>query len=150
MRPKLFVYLIAAGAVFFASGIAIGQHTATSKFAKYLGPAVQTDMDLIALRASVDALRWNLPVTTGMGAPVIYFDYKENRPEASVTISAELEKEPPDKVKSKIVEEYSLTWTMVRRYIPDLSGDDFVLRIFRHVNDPTPFAECKNGHVEFR
>jgi hypothetical protein len=94
MRPKMLMVVVIAGAVLFASGIAVGQRAGTSKFAKYLRPSVRTEMDWITLDANVDAIRDSLPQSEGLSVPFTYFNAKENRPEAFVMISVKFMFEP--------------------------------------------------------
>src|SRR6266478_1228059 len=119
MRSKFVVYAVAANIIFFASGVAVGQRTSASKFAKYLRPINHPDMDLIALEVNVNSIRDLVPVN-GISIPQVFFNYKENRPQASVTISSEFEKASLDSIKSQITEKYYLTYFGLKRFIPEL------------------------------
>lgn len=151
MRSKTLVYAVAASAIFFASGFATGQRAGASKFDKYLRPAVRTKMDWMTLKASVEAIRANTPMVDDMSIPQVYFNYKENRPQASVAISSNFEKAPLETVRQRISQKCLFTYVYLKSELPDLSEDDFVLRVIRITTDPdrTLFAECKHGNVVF-
>jgi hypothetical protein len=56
-----------------------------------------------------------------------------------------------DAVKSRIIERYYVTFYKLKNYIPELSEDNFVLKVFRFTTDPDHklFAECKHGNIVF-
>ena len=148
MRSKTPVYLIVAGAALFASGIAVGQRAATSKFDKYLHPSVRTEMDSMALETTVDLILGSLPYRDGLSIPKTTFDYKENRLQAWVLTSPDFEKAPLEAVKTQIGGLYRLEYVRLKALIPELSEDDFVLNVNRGSNFQ-PFAECRRGNIVF-
>jgi hypothetical protein len=151
VRSKTRLSVVVAGVALFTSGIAVGQRAGTSKFAKYLGPSVRTEMDWITLEASVDAIRDKVPQSGGIWIPVTYFNAKENRPEAFAMISTKLMLEPVETAKAQISEAYYLTYYRLKNQIPELSEDDFVLRVMSPTTDPTRrlFDECRHGSIVF-
>ncbi len=151
MRNSIFVYAVAISAVVFASGVAVGQRTSSSKFAKYLRASGRTEMDWIALEANVDSIRDSLPLSEALWTPVIYFDAKQNLPGASVVISSKLATSTLEDVKAHISETYYATYSRLKAAIPELSEDDFVLRVLRPTLDPNHklFAECRHGNIVF-
>src|SRR5271154_503218 len=134
MRSKVIVYAVAVSAIVFASGVAVGQRTSAAKFAKYLRPSARTEMDWITLESNVDSIRDGLPQSDGLWTPTTYFDAKENRPGAFVVISSKLATAPLETVRAQISEMYYTTYSRLKSVIPELSEDDFVLRVMR----PTP------------
>jgi|GEM_PF-5218777 len=151
MQPKLLVCAIAASAVFFISGMAVGQRTSASKFDKYLRPVNRPDIDFIALEVNVESIRESVPMDNGISIPQVYFNYKKDRPQASVSISPEFEKASLDAIKSQIIEKYYMAYLRLKDFIPTLSEDDFVLRVIRITPDPDHkiFAECRHGDIVF-
>ena len=151
MQPKLLVCAIAASAVFFISGLVVGQRTSSSKFDKYLRPANFVEMDYITLQVDVDNIRDQMPMRDNITTPRVYFNYKQYYPQAIVFISSDFEKAPLDTVKGLIREKYYPTFYKLKNYIPELSEDDFVLKVYRFTTDPDRklFAECKHGNVVF-
>jgi hypothetical protein len=153
MRPKHLVYAIAVSAVFFISGLAVGQRTSTSKFAKYLQPTTPPLMELITLEANIDRIRDSVPMDAneGITIPQAVFDLKNDRLLASAAIYPEFEKASLDSIKSRITTRYFGMYSDLKALIPELSADDFVLRITRFTVDPERklFAECKNGTIVF-
>ena len=151
MRSKVFVYGVAFSTIIFVSGVAVGQRTGTSKFAKYLRPSVRTEMDWIALEANVDSIRSLVPRSEGIFIPQIYFNSKQDRPEAVVSISADFEKGSLDTIKSKITEMYYLAYYGLKNDVPELTEDDFVLTVNRLTadSDRRLYAECKHGIIVF-
>jgi hypothetical protein len=147
MRSKTFVYVVVAAAL-FASGIAVGQRGAASKFHKYVQPSVRTEMDSIALETTVDLILGSLPYRDGLSIPKTTFDYKENRLQAWVLISSDFEKAPLETVKTQIGALYKLEYVHLKASIPELSEDDFVLNVNRGSNFQ-PFAECRHGNIVF-
>lgn len=159
MRFNRFVFAIVGSVVLFGSGVAIGQRPSASKFAKYLRPAAHTEMDWIALEANVDAIRSSVPMRDDVSIPAMYFNYKENRPEAGLMLYPDAEKAPLDTVRNQILVKYVSALTSLQRQMPELSEDDFVLRVFRIApKDSTAsngwetklFAECRHGKVVFQ
>src|SRR5690349_14393838 len=151
MQPKLLVCGIVTSAVFFISGLAVGQRTSASKFDKYLRPANFAEMDFIALQVDVDSIRGQMPMRDDISIPQVFFNYKEDRPQAFVLISSDFEKAPLDTVKYRIIDRYYSAYYKLKRYIPELSDDDFILKVFRMTTDPDHkvFAECKHGNTVF-
>lgn len=151
MRPRHLVYAIAASAVFFMSGLAVGQRTSTSKFAKYLQPTTPTVMELITLEANMDRIRNSVPMDAdeGITIPSAVFDLKNDRVMASALILPAFEKATLDDIKARITTRYFGMYEDLKSLIPELSPDDFVLRITRLTADPERklFAECKNGTI---
>jgi hypothetical protein len=141
------MYVVIAAAL-FASGIAVGQRAATSKFDKYLHPSVRTEMDSIALETTVDLILGSLPYRDGLSIPKTTFDYKANRLQAWVSTSPDFEKAPLETVKTEIGVLYKLEYVHLKASIPELSEDDFVLRVNRGSNFQ-PFAECRHGNIVF-
>ena len=152
MRSGLFVYAIVASGIVFASGIAVGQKAARSKFDKYLRPAARTEMDWIALEAQITALQWAVPFVDGMSAPRIFFNHDTNQMQARVLVSADFEKAPLETVKKRISGQYYYGWLLVMTQLPEVSEDDFVLTVWRTPDNNKPatlFAECKHGNIVF-
>lgn len=151
MRSKTFVCAVAVSAMIFASGVAVGQRTSASAFAKYLRPSVRTEMDWITLEANVDSIRSLVPSSEGIFIPQISFNYKQNRPEAVVSISSDFEKGSLDAIKSKITEKYYLAYYGLKNVVPELTEDDFVLTVNRLTADSGRrlYAECKHGIIVF-
>jgi hypothetical protein len=150
VRSKTTVYAVIAGAALFVSGIAVGQK-GPSKFSKYLRPSVRTEMDWIALGANVDAIRETLPQSGGLSVPFTYFNAKENRPQAFVMISVKFMFEPLETVRAEISKAYYAAYSTLKHEIPELSEDDFVLKVMSPTPDHTHklFAECKHGNIVF-
>lgn len=152
MRIKV-AYAISAGVALFVSGAAVGQWASGSKFAKYLRSANRTEMDLITLETNVSMIEQLLPMTEGMSAPTVVFDPKEGGPHASVFVSSDFEKEPLDTVKSRIHERWALAFFSLEGSVPELSKDEFVLKVYRLSpgwDDSTKlFAEYRKGQVVF-
>lgn len=148
MRPKMLMHVVIAGAALFASGIAVGQRAATSKFDKYLHPSVRTEMDSIAFETTVDLILGSLPYRDGLSIPKTTFDYKEHRLQAWVLTSSDFEKAQLETVKSQIGALYKLEYVHLKASIPQLSEDDFVLNVKRGSNFQ-PFAECRHGNIVF-
>ncbi len=111
MQSKRFLCAMAASAMIFVSGVAVGQRTNASKFARYLVPSPRTEMDWITLEANVENVRSMVPSTDGIFVPQIYFNAKRHRPEAVVSISRDFEKGSLDALKSKIADKYYLATT---------------------------------------
>ena len=151
MRLKPVACIVAAISVVFISGVAVGQRTPASKFAKYLRPVVHDDMHLITLEVNIESIRENVPLNDGISIPQVFFNYREDHPQASANISVEFEKAPLDEVKGKITDKYYSTYYGLKNYIPELSEDDFVLRVNRYTTDSAHklFAECKHGSIIF-
>jgi hypothetical protein len=153
MRSKVIVRAVAAGVILFASGVAIGQRTNASKFDKYLRPTSRTDMDFIALEASVKLIQDVIPGNKGIFIPQVFFNYQEHRPQAFVSVTSEFEKGSLDTIKSQIIERYYLAYYGVAKSIPELSQDDFVLVVTRLTESPDSnrriYAECKHGDIVF-
>lgn len=147
VRSKTYVYVVVAGAALFGSGIAVGQK-ATAKFTKYLRPSVRTEMGSIANEATVDLILGSLSYRDGLSIPKLTFEYKENRLQAWVLASSDLEKAPLDNVKLQIGALYRLAYVNLKASIPELSEDDFVLNVNRGSNFQ-PFAECRHGNIVF-
>jgi hypothetical protein len=147
MRPNTLIFLV-AGAALFASGIAVGQRAATSKFDKYLHPSVRTEMDSIALETTLDLILGSLPYRDGLSIPKTTFDYKKNRLQARVLTSSDFEKAPLETVKAQIGGLYLLEYMHLKASIPELSEDDFILNVNRGSNFQ-PFAECRHGNIVF-
>jgi hypothetical protein len=150
MRSKTLVYVVVAAAALFASGIAVGQRAVTSKFAKYLQLGNRTEMDLVALEVDMNLIRASVPTEKGIFIPHVSFNYKEDRPEAAVYISSEFEKASLDTVKSEILTDYLMTYNYLKPLVPELTEDDFVLKVVR-MNNPEHklFAECRHGNIVF-
>lgn len=150
MRHKMIVCAF-AGIALFGAGIAVGQRTSASKFDKYLHPATRTDMDFIALETNVENIRSLMPMDKGMSTPTVFFSYKEGQPQAIVTISSEFEKGSITTIKNQILEKYYLTYFGLKQAIPELSEDDFLLKVVRVTQDPEHnlFAECRHGNIVF-
>jgi hypothetical protein len=145
------VYAAVLGIAVFGTGIAVGQRTSTSKFAKYLRPGYRTDMALITLEANLNLVRGMVPLSEGISIPQIFFNVQANQPQASAYISSDFENASLDSVKSKITEKYYFSYFELKQSIPELSEDDFVLRVIRYTTDPDKklFAECKHGKIVF-
>jgi hypothetical protein len=155
LRFNRFVCAIVGSVVLFGSGVAIGQRGSVSKFGKYLRPAVRTEMDWIALEANVDVIRSSVPTRDDMTISTIYFDPKENRLEAGLVLYPDAEKAPLETVRTQIVVKYVSALTALHNQMPELSENDFVLRVFRVVVKGTDihreqFAECRNRKVVFQ
>ncbi|SRR5713226_5515755 len=151
MQSKLLVCIIAASAAVFLSGIAVGQRTSSSKFAKYLRPANQTEMNVIEIDANMNAIRDRVQRGAHISIPQTRFNYTDDRPESLAEISTEFEKAPLDVIKYEILSAYSLAYDDLKLSIPELSEDDFVLKIYRHKSDSADkrYAECKHGKIVF-
>jgi hypothetical protein len=142
---------VVAGLVLFAAGIAVGQRLNASKFDKYLRPASRTEMDLIALETNVESIRSLVPMEKGISIPKVTFNYNEAQPQATVVISPEFEKGPLAAIRDQITEKYYLAYFQLKYAIPELSEDDFLLKVVRVTKDPEHnlFAECRHGNIVF-
>jgi hypothetical protein len=146
MRSKVVGYVVAVSAIIFASGVAVGQRTSASKFAKYLRPSVRSELEWKTLEADVDSIRGSLPYRKGISIPEHY--YKEDRLQARAVISPDFEKAPLETVKGQLLGVYGLEYVHLKSAIPELSEDDFVLSVYR-ASDFQLFAECKHGNIVF-
>ena len=108
-------------------------------------------MDFITVAVNVARIRDNMPMDHGISIPEIFFNSKVNQPQATVFISSEFEKASLDTVKAQIQEKYYMTYYSLQNLIPELSKDDFVLRVNRLTTDPDHrlFGECKKGNIVF-
>ena len=152
MRFKLPLHIIAICAVLFLAGIAVGQRISPSKFDKYLRPTNSTEMDIIALNVNLESVRNLWPMESGISVPMVYYDQTEKQPAATVSISPAFEKQPLDTIRSLIVDRYAVALAELKARIPELSEDDFAMRVSR--NNPKDadhllFAECKHGSIVF-
>jgi len=90
----------------------------------------------------------------GMSAvPYIQFSPKENQLQASLVVFPEFERLPLEKVRQRIALMSVVTYEQLKAggLFPDLSEDDFVLKVIRPTAEPSRrlFAECKHGNVLF-
>ena len=151
MRSKTCVCTVLAGAAIFGSGMAIGQRTSASRFAKHLGPSQRTEMELIELEANIDLIQLSMPRDDGMSVPSVGFNYKKDRREASIFVSQEFTQASLDKIKKAILFKYELAYSSVKHHIPEMTEDDFVLKVLYVLGEPDHnlFAECKNRNIVF-
>lgn len=150
MRLKLLLCAAAfAAATLFTVGIAVGQRSTTSKFERYFRPASPTQMDLITLATNLQLVREQVPPSSGVSIPELFFNYQTGQPEAVSRISPDFESASLDNVKRKIIELYYSAYYGLRESIPELSEDQFTFRINRYTADPEKklFAECRNGKI---
>lgn len=124
-RINLLIYAITISAVFFVSGIAVGQRKA-SKFAKDLQPMNLSYMDYVTFESSVNQIRENLgEANNRITPPRVYFNREDDKIHASARISQAFEKGSLDAVKSMIIQRYYETYYDLKDYVPELSEDDF-------------------------
>jgi hypothetical protein len=148
MRSKLVVYTIAAGALFFAFGVAVGQRTSASRLARFHRPANLTWMDDILADENLALVRDSIPIED-LTIPFVRYNAIEDRLQATVYIPEALEKASLETVKKKILERYYWTYSESSERIgADLSEDDFVLKVFRFTHHEL-FAECAHGKIVF-
>jgi hypothetical protein len=139
-----------------ASGIVVGQKQTASKFERYLHPASISAMDLAVLRANVDLIRPG--GLTLVGEPVPTVSYSSERDEVDATVFwHDIGKHPLDRARSEIKMTAKDVLYNLRKYIPEVREEDFVLEVDWLKLDPVTgeggrevFGQYKNGNVVFR
>ena len=127
MPTKNVVGMVVACVLMLASGIATAQRQGASKFAKYLRPASISAMDFVMLRANVDLIRGGRTIV-GIPAPEIFYDPEHSQIHANIFIDG-IGKYPLNKARLTIEMTAKDVVYAVRRYVPDLGEEDFVLTV---------------------
>ncbi len=144
---RTYVILALGAMVVFLSGMAVGQKSQVSKFAKYHTMARFTDLDWMLLEADVMDLRERAGYDEGGAAPArFFFDPKADKIVAFVAVDGTfLAKETSISVREKLLAIANSELFKLRLSIPELSTQEFEAD-FRSLNGgPVNFGEFKNG-----
>jgi hypothetical protein len=156
---KNVIRMIVGIAVVFASGVVVGQRQSASKFEKYFQPTSVSSLDFAMLQANIDLIREYVRDANGIPIPKVVYDPKQDKLHGSLTVDQNFNTLPVNQARMRLLNSCLSADTVVKRYMPELQFEDFVLTVNRRVlieqldrgveppEDHELFAECRNGNV---
>jgi len=136
--------------VVFLSGVAVGQKTHASQFAKYHAPVNVSGLEWMLLQADIVALRDSVGYGENGLAPARFFFHPEtDKITAFIPVDGNyLGKESSASVREKLSKRAASILIDLRISIPELSEQNFEVEFKNLVGGaPVDFAEYKNGKL---